>query len=275
MKQVLGYDTENLKDRRARGTFFLLCGMAFLGSAVYFFALGRSQSAVLSLLFLLLLFLIPKSEHLLGLQIPPLTFVLILFLMLGSLLGSGYNFYILIPFWDTILHTLSGLLFACIGYAICNLLFTNREKRSEFPYIFVGILFSLAVALLWELFEAGVTLLLAVDMQEDTLVYNIKSFYLSGTHDHATYIADIKETVIHYGDGRELRLAGYLDLGLADTLGDMAVCVPGNILFLLLFPIDRRLGGRLLPHLLPRRVTPLFSRGRKNGEAAVSDRPSE
>ncbi len=275
MKQVLGYDTENLKDRRARGALFLLCGMAFLGSAVYFFALERSQSAVLSLLFLLLLFLIPKSEQLLGLQIPPLTFVLILFLMLGSLLGSGYNFYILIPFWDTILHTLSGLLFACIGYAICNLLFTKQGNRSEFPYIFVGMLFSLAVALLWELFEAGVTLLLAVDMQEDTLVYNIKSFYLSGTHDHATYIADIKETVIHYGDGRELRLAGYLDLGLADTLGDMAVCVPGNILFLLLFPIDRRLGGRLLPHLLPRRVTPLFSRGRKNGEATVSDRPSE
>ena len=275
MKQVLGYDTENLKDRRARGALFLLCGMAFLGSAVYFFVLERSQSAVLSLLFLLLLFLIPKSEQLLGLQIPPLTFVLILFLMLGSLLGSGYNFYILIPFWDTILHTLSGLLFACIGYAICNLLFTKRENRSEFPYIFVGILFSLAVALLWELFEAGATRFLAVDMQEDTLVYNIKSFYLSGTHDHATYIADIKETVIRYGDGRELRLAGYLDLGLADTLGDMAVCVPGNILFLLLFPIDRRLGGRLLPHLLPRRVTPLFSRGRKNGEAAVSDRPSE
>lgn len=267
MKQVFGYYTKNFDKRRVTAVIALLCGMAFLGSAIYFFVSGRPLSAVLPLLFLLLLFLIPPSEHLLELQIPPLTFILILFLMLGSLLGSGYNFYILIPFWDTILHALSGLLFACIGYAICNLLFAKQKNTGELPYIFVGILFSLSIALLWELFEAGVTLLLAVDMQEDTLVYSIKSFYLSGTHNHATYIADIKETVIRYGDGRELRLSGYLDLGLADTLGDMAVCVPGNILFLLLFPIDRRLGGRLLPHLLPRRV--------KNGGAGVSDRSSE
>lgn len=267
MKRVLGYYMKDLKKRRAMAAAVLLCGMAFLGSAVYFFALGRRAGAVLPLLFLLLLFLIPPSEHLLRLQLPSLTFGLILFLMLGSLLGSGYNFYMLIPFWDTILHALSGLLFACIGYAICNLLFTKQDNRGEFAYIFVGILFSLSVALLWELFEAGVTHLLAVDMQEDTLVYSIKSFYLSGTHDHAAYITDIKETVIRYGNGRELRLSGYLDLGLSDTLADMAVCVLGSLLFLLLFPIDRRLGGRLLPHLLPRRV--------KNGGTGVSDCPSK
>ena len=37
-----------------------------------------------------------------------------------------------------------------------------------------------------------------------------------------------------------------------DTLSDMAVCLGGNLVFALLFPLDRLLGGRILPHLLPK-----------------------
>ena len=170
---------------------------------------------------------------------------MLLFLCLGALLGSTFNFYFRIPFWDMILHALSGWLFAYIGYEICMRLFPEGDRQGRFPYFFMGAIFSLAIALLWELFEAGATLLFPLDMQEDTIVHAIRSFYLSGTHDAPTEISAITETVIHYSGGKTLTLPGYLDLGLSDTLTDMAICLGGALLFLALYPLDRLSGGRL------------------------------
>ena len=251
MQTIIKRCFKNLAGRRAVILLLLLFGGAFLISALYFLIRGKAQSIALSLLFLLLLLITPPIEQMLRLRIPPLGYGLLLFLMLGALLGSCYNFYFRISFWDTMLHGLSGFLFACIGYSVCKLMFSNSRGGGIFPYLLVGVLFSLSIALLWELFEAGATRILAVDMQEDTLLTSIKSFYLSGTHDYATQLTDIHETVIRYGNGQTLRLAGYLDLGLIDTLEDMAICFFGNLSFLLLFPLDRLLGGRLLPLLLP------------------------
>ena len=223
----------------------------FLFSAIYFLCVGNLRNAALSLLFLVIELLIAPTEQRLRLYLPTFQYGLLLFLMLGSLLGSCYNFYFIIPFWDILLHGLSGVIFAFIGYAICTLLFPKREGSKISPYLFVGILFSLSIALLWEMFEAAITLTLAVDMQEDMLVHDIKSFFFSGTHNFVTVLEDITETVIHYGGGQTMTVSGYLDLGLFDTLGDMAICLGGNLVFLLLFPLDKLLRGRLLPHLLP------------------------
>ncbi len=251
MQTIIKRYFKNLAGRRAVSLLLLFFGGAFLLSAFYFLIRGNAQSTALSLLFLLLLLITPPIEQLLRLRIPPLAYGLLFFLMLGALLGSCYNFYFRISFWDTMLHGLSGFLFACIGYSVCQLMFSNSRNGGIFPFLLVGILFSLSIALLWELFEAGATCILAVDMQEDTLLTSIKSFYLSGTHDYATFLTDIHETVVRYGNGETLRLAGYLDLGLIDTLEDMTICFFGNLGFLLLFPLDRWIGGRLLPYLLP------------------------
>ncbi len=241
------------KERRAVGALLLVFAFAVLFCALWLFIGGRLQSGAVALLLLFILLLIPPIERWLHLRIPTLGYALLLFLILGSLLGSCYNFYFRIPFWDILLHGLSGFLFAFIGYAICKLLFPKSENSTILPYLLVGIMFSLSVGVLWELFEAGATALLAVDMQEDSLVHEIKSFYLSGTHGYAIQIDDITKTVIHYGGGRTLTLDGYLDLGLSDTLSDMAICLLGNLLFLLLFPLDRLLGGKILCRLLPQR----------------------
>lgn len=251
---IKGY-FKKIAERKAIFILLLFCGVAFLTSAVFLFLEKRLQSAALSLLFFLMLLCLVPTERALRLRIPALGYALILSLMLGALLGGCYNFYFLIPFWDAWLHGLSGLLFACIGYSICKLLFPKEERPTILPYLFVGVMFSLSVALLWELFEAGATYFFAVDMQEDTMRTAFKSFYLSGTHNRVFLVENIRETVIYYGDGSILRLSGYLDLGLADTLGDMAVCLIGNLCFLLLFPLDKLLHGRILSALLPTILT--------------------
>lgn len=251
MRRIEKIYFELLKERRAVCALLLIFGSAHLATAMHFFILGKAMNGARALLLLFILLLLPIAEEALRVRTPLLGYALILFLIFGSLLGSCYNFYFRISHWDTLLHVLSGIAFACIGYAICKLLFSKMQSINTFPYLFFGILFSLSVALLWELFEAGATALLSVDMQEDTLLHSIKSFYLSGTHDYPIHLQGITETVIRYGEGQVLRIEGYLDLGLADTLADMAVCLLGNLAFLLLFPLDKLFRGRLLPLILP------------------------
>ena len=245
MKALLRIFRRRFSRARALLALFLCSAAACLFISLYFFITENPKGAMIALLFLLIVLLLPPIEHLLGIRLSLPCYALLLFLCLGALLGSTFNFYFRIPFWDLLLHALSGWLFADIGCEICLCLFPRSEGRAVFPYLFVGVLFSLSAALLWELFEAGATLLLPVDMQEDTLVHTIRSFYLSGTHDAPTEIAGITETVIRYEGGRTLTLAGYLDLGLIDTLTDMAICLCGNLLFLASYPILRRARGRL------------------------------
>ena len=252
MKRFGGFYSGLLKERRAVSALLLIFALSLISAALHFLLLGNAKNGGGALLLLLILLLVPIAEKALGLRIPTAGYALLIFLTVGSLLGSCYDFYFKIPFWDTLLHDLSGFLFACIGYAFCKLLFPISRKRRQFPYLLFGIFFSLAIALLWELFEAGVTAYMLADMQEDTLLHSIKSFYLSGTHDYPLILEGITETAIHYGDGQILRIPGYLDLGLADTLSDMAVCLIGNLVFLLLFPLDKLFRGRLLPLILPK-----------------------
>lgn len=247
-------------EEKRSALLFLVFGAFFSFSFVRFLMMKNATAAALSLLYLLIAFLLPRAARALSLALPIATHALILLLCLGALLGSTYNFYFLIESWDIWLHVLAGWLFSCLGYAICILLFTEQEKRGVFPCLLFGVCFSLSIALLWELFEWLVTLSLPVDMQEDALVYQIKSFFLSGTHASAVRIDGITKTVIHYGGGQTLTLDGYLDLGLWDTLSDMAVCLLGSLAFLLLLPLNRLFGGKLLSQFLPRRIT------RKNKE---------
>lgn len=251
MKEAIRYYKKCLAERRGASLLLVLFGAAFLGAALHLFWQHRLSGGLISLLYLLIFLVLPPVEETLHLRLPALGYVLIFFLTFGSVLGSSYNFYLRIPFWDSMLHALAGLLFSCIGYALCKLLFPIRLHNGVFPYILAGFIFSLAVALIWELFEACITGLLAADMQEDSLLFSFKSFYLSGAHDVPIYVSDIRETVIHYGDGEILRLSGYLDLGLTDTLGDMAICLAGSLLLPLLYLPDRLLGGRIFSKLLP------------------------
>ena len=251
MKAILSVFRDRFAHRRALTCIYTIAYAVCLSASIYFFAAKNARGALVALLFSLIILSLPIAEALARIEIPAACYALLLFLCVGALFGSTFNFYFLIPFWDTLLHALSGWLFSAIGYTICTQLFPKQEESGVFSYLFFGVIFSLALAVLWELFEAGATWLLPLDMQEDTLVHSFRSFYLSGTHDAPIELQGITETVIHFGD-EVLVVPGYLDLGLADTLSDMAVCLGGSLLFLAIFPLDRLFGGRLAPLLLPR-----------------------
>ena len=114
------------------------------------------------------------------------------------------------------------------------------------------MLFSLAVAVLWEMFEYAAYAFAGIDMQEDMIVDGFSSYLLSGSHNQTVTIDGITQTIIHYGDGQTYVIEGYLDIGMYDTLNDMLVCTIGCFLFALLLLPDRVLGGKLKDLLIGR-----------------------
>ena len=76
-------------------------------------------------------------------------------------------------------------------------------------------------------------------MQEDTVIKGFYSFKISCDHGAAFDASGIDKTVIHFADGREaFEFDGYLDIGLIDTIIDMAVCFLGSLIYFVLFALD-------------------------------------
>jgi hypothetical protein len=89
------------------------------------------------------------------------------------------------------------------------------------------------------------------DMLEDTVVYNIRSYVLSGNHNIPESILNIEKTLIYYDGGKIYELEGYLDLGGIDSLTDMAVCLLGTVVFAAFLAFGKRLGERFLALFVP------------------------
>lgn len=225
------YFKERIKHKffvSALAVYVLFC----LASALYFGITNQLQSALLSVGYIAIAFLFFICEYLIGFHCGNLFTVLILLLAAGGLSGACYNLYTIIPFFDTVLHGLSGVLFAWLGFIFANKFFGEEEsKKSFFGKVVFAFCFSLSIAVLWEIFEYTCTELFGFDMMEDTYIYDISSYLLAGSHSETVDINGIVKTVIYYGNGQMYILDGYLDIGLIDTLTDMIICTIGATLF--------------------------------------------
>lgn len=206
-----------------------------LVSGVYFSIAGQTKGWVTSFAYLGFILAIYLGEYLVNLRCGTAFLGGLLFLAGGAILGSCYNFYILVPFFDLLLHTLSGVLFACLGFSLAQLFFGEKTgTKAFFGKLLFGVCFSLTVAVAWELFEYTCSALFGLDMLEDGIIRGFNSYLLSGTHSETVQINDIVKTIVYYGDGLTYVIDGYLDIGLIDTIGDMAVCTLGAVAFALL-----------------------------------------
>ena len=223
-------------------------------SFVYFLCLGQVRNAFLPVgYFAVFMLLLPAFEWLLSMECPPLFLVILFSVPIGGILGTCYDFYMLIPVFDDILHGISGFIFAALGYAIMDRILIRATERRRLASILFAIAFSLAIAVLWEMFEWALTAIMKGDMQEDSIVNEIHSYMLSGSHLKPYDIIGIDKTVIFYDGGRSYVIeGGYIDLGLLDTLCDMLVCLAGAAVFLATAVIDFLRGGRVLGYFVPR-----------------------
>lgn len=189
-----------------------------------------------------------------------LEIIILLFIFSAEILGELNSFYVRVPNWDTMLHTINGFLCAAIGFALVDML--NRSDRFSFKlspvYLaLVAFCFSMTVGVLWEFFEYSGDRFLGLDMQKDTVVNAIHSVELDETRTNRVItISDIADVIIVHSDGSQeaLGLGGYLDIGINDTMKDLFVNFIGAVVFSIIgyFYVKEKGKGRFAARFIPR-----------------------
>lgn len=185
--------------------------------------------------------------------------IILLFIFAAEVLGEINSFYVRVPNWDTMLHTINGFLCAAIGFCLVDML--NRNERFSFKlsplYLAIAsFCFSMTVGVLWEFYEFGADQLLGRDMQKDTIVHVINSVSLDPTNRNIVmHVRDIVDTIVVHSDGTQesLGLGGYLDLGIIDTMKDLIVNFIGATVFSIIgfFYVKHKGKGKVANRFIP------------------------
>lgn len=198
---------------------------------------GEFANAFLCLLSLFLLLIPIIIQRKFEITLPnTLEIIIYLFIFSAEILGEINNFYHLIPYWDTILHTLNGFLATAVGFSLIDLLNKNSKKFKLSPVYLclVAFCFSMTIGVLWEFFEYAADRFLLFDMQKDEVVNSISTVTLDETNSNKTVIVDDIDKMILYDKfGREIAVVngGYLDIGIHDTMLDLFVNFIGAVFF--------------------------------------------
>lgn len=161
-------------------------------------------------------------------------YLLFTFYACGPILGAVYNFYYLTSWWDILLHLLAGTVFAVVGAQLSNVLNKNNQTSYVFAAVF-GVLLSISIAVVWEMFEYSSDTFLGSDMQADTII-NVINTKINRTDGIADAYTNITET---YVNGQSLGINGYLDIGLIDTMHDMIIETVGALVYLVYVLFDK------------------------------------
>ena len=98
-----------------------------------------------------------------------LQIVITLFIFAAQVLGEMRGFYDKIPWWDTMLHTTSGVILGLVGFLFVYLLNEkgniNVNLSSAFVIVF-AFCFAITMGVFWEFFEFGADRLLGFNMQK-------------------------------------------------------------------------------------------------------------
>ena len=189
-----------------------------------------------------------------------LEIIILLFIFAAEILGEMNAFYVRVPHWDTMLHTINGFLCAAIGFCLVDMM--NRNERFSFRlsplYLaIVSFCFSMTVGVLWEFFEFAGDYFLGMDMQNDIVVGAIHSVNLDPTRTNTVvHIRDIADTILVHSDGTQeaLGLGGYLDIGIIDTMKDLFVNFIGAVVFSVIgyFYVKEKGKGKVANRFIPK-----------------------
>lgn len=226
---------EYKKNKLKFSIYFILRGLVILCLILQLLN-GEFENAALCLLSLILLLLPFFIEHSFKIDLPnTLEIIIMFFVFSAEILGEINNFYGIIPFWDTMLHTLNGFLMAAIGFSLFDLL-NDKLKSIELSSVFLCLFsfcFSMTVGVFWEFFEYGMDNIMHYDMQKDEYINEIHTVTLDPENDNnVVSINGVNYTILYDKNGKEIaKIDNYLDIGLNDTMEDLIVNFFGALIF--------------------------------------------
>ena len=252
-------DALHMELREHRSSFIVYFTLRLLVIAMMILQLmNRNYENVFLCVLTLVLLVAPSFIQItFKVELPTLLEIIILvFIFSAEILGEISEFYLMFPFWDTVLHTLNGFLMAAIGFSMVDLLNRSENVKFDLSPLFLAIVafcFSMTIGVLWEFFEFGMDQIAGYDMQKDTVVHMIRSVTLDPEGRNVPYvISGITETAVN---GAELGLGGYLDIGLIDTMQDLIVNFIGAFIFSIIgfLYVKNRGKGSIVRRLVPTR----------------------
>lgn len=105
-----------------------------------------------------------------NIKIPTAMYIVyLIFLYAAIFLGEVRNFYHVVPYWDTILHTFSGGMIGALGFSFVSLLNNIENLHLHLTPIFVAFFafcFAIALGVVWEVYEYVFDGLLGLNMQK-------------------------------------------------------------------------------------------------------------
>lgn len=139
--------------------------------------------------------------------------IYIVFATLSLILGEIGDFYVKYRWWDSMLHTMSGVILGCIGFMIINLCNGNEHVKSfklgaGFAAIFV-FSFTLMCGSIWEIVEWLADTINGTNMQR--YQDNISGVGLVG---RAALFDTMKDLMLDAAGGLLVSILGYIDIKL-------------------------------------------------------------
>ena len=250
---------QEIRQKKAVATVYLFLRVSVIAVMVAQFFNKNFENMFLCGLTLVLLLLPTVLERELHIELPnTLEVIIMLFIYAAEILGEIQSFYTTFQGWDTMLHTLNGFLCAAIGFSLVDLFNRNERFSLSLSPAFMAVVafcFSMTIGVLWEFFECTMDQLFLLDMQKDTVVHSIGSVMLDPTGGTTPgIIRDITDVIVVAGGEQiSLGLGGYLDIGLLDTMKDLAVNFVGAVVFSLIgyFYVKSRGKGKFASRFIP------------------------
>lgn len=223
--------TMEIREHKSTFIVYSVLRLAVIAVGILQFFNGNYENVFLCILTLILLMVPSFIQLTFKVELPTtLEIIILLFIFAAEILGEIDDYYLLFPFWDTMLHTINGFLAAAIGFSLVTLLNDSEKIQFELSPIFVVIVafcFSMTIGVVWEFFEFGMDQIFGMDTQKDTIIHILNSVSISADGSMTTF-KDIGNVVI---DGTALPIHGYLDIGLIDTMQDLIVNFIGASVF--------------------------------------------
>ncbi|MBH1941850.1 hypothetical protein I5677_13185 [Mobilitalea sibirica] len=191
----------------------------------------RNYENVFLCILTLILFFVPSFiEKKIHIDIPDtLETIILLFIFSAEILGEINSYYLIFPYWDTILHTLNGFLAAAIGFSLIDILNKNDRFAISLSPLFVALVafcFSMTIGVVWEFFEYIMDTFFGTDMQKDTLLTSFRSVLLNPNGHNVPQKINIDSIIINNEPWK-----AYIDIGLIDTMMDLFVNFIGAFVF--------------------------------------------
>lgn len=214
---------------------FVLIAELFTVGTIAVMLISRDTERLLLACVTVLLVLVPGVlERLFHCRISTTVYLFGIIYATGAMMGHCWKFYYTIPGWDKLLHICGGVMFAIFGFYLFVRM--NHGRADHLSAAVFALCFSMAVAVFWEFFEYGADVFFGMDMQNDTVVSGITSYFLGPETGVSGSINNIRNVVIN---GASLPVDGYLDIGLHDTMLDMLLESLGALVTCVFIWIDK------------------------------------